>query len=132
MGGSDLVQAGAELTALEQQPADAHRAQILSIALAERAGADAGFAAALEAWHQQAQQTVPTTEAGTASTHISGGPQSYVITNRDVSGGMHFGQPASPPAQAGPSAGDGLASPTSCRFLYQSASAGAGRRPTVA
>ncbi|WP_331723287.1 hypothetical protein [Streptomyces sp. NBC_00105] len=106
VGATDLVPGGAELTALQQQPTDQHRAQLLSIALAERAGADAGFAAALETWHRQAQQVVPTTGSGNASTHISGGTQDYVITNRDVFGGMHFGQPASPPAQSGPSGTD--------------------------
>ncbi|MFD6891725.1 hypothetical protein [Streptomyces sp. NPDC059957] len=102
-GVTDVVPAGAELTALQQQPADEHRARILSIALAERAGADAGFAAALEAWHQHAQQVAPASAPGNASTHISGGTQTYVITNRDVFGGMNFGQPTSPPAQAGES-----------------------------
>ncbi|MGW6865894.1 hypothetical protein ACWGHI_16580 [Streptomyces sp. NPDC054912] len=97
-GETDLVPAEAELTALEQQPRDEDRARLLSIALAHRAGADAGFAAALEAWHKQAQQAVPATGSGNSSTHISGGTQGYVITNRDVSGGMHFGQPAPPPA----------------------------------
>ncbi|MGW6973750.1 hypothetical protein [Streptomyces sp. NPDC054952] len=103
MGEADLVPAGAELTALQQRPTDEHRAQVLSIALAARAGIDAGFAAALETWHQQAQQAVPTTGSGNASTHISGGTQGNVVTTRDVFGGMQFGQPASPPAQPGQS-----------------------------
>ncbi|THA33690.1 hypothetical protein [Streptomyces sp. A1547] len=102
-GGTDLVPAGPELTALQLQPTDENRAQTLSLALAARAGADAGFAAALETWHHQAQQAVPASATGNASTHISGGTQTYVITNRDVFGGMNFGQPASPPAQPGES-----------------------------
>ncbi|WAU82395.1 hypothetical protein O1Q96_23130 [Streptomyces sp. Qhu-G9] len=92
------VSAEAELTSLEQDPADERRAQILSVALAARAGRDAGFAAALEAWHRQAQQVVPNTGAGSVSTNISGGSQGNVVTARDVTGGLHFGLPASPPS----------------------------------
>ncbi|MEU3670813.1 hypothetical protein [Streptomyces virginiae] len=100
-GAIDLVLGGPELTAVQQQPADENRARMLSIALAARAGADAGFAAALEAWHRQAQQVVPMTTTGNTSTYISGGTQGNVVTTRDVLGGMQFGQPASPPAQPG-------------------------------
>ncbi|MFD9270927.1 hypothetical protein ACFWB1_26065 [Streptomyces goshikiensis] len=86
---------------MEQQPTDENRAQLLSIALAARAAADAGFAAALETWHRQARQVVPATATGSTSTHISGGHQGNVVTTRDVFGGMNFGQPASPPVQPG-------------------------------
>lgn len=90
--------AEAELTALEREPADEHRAQLLASALAARAGVDAGFAAALDAWHRQAQQAVTSTGAGDVSASVSGGSQGTVVTTRDVTGGVHFGTPASPPA----------------------------------
>ncbi|MFJ2239726.1 hypothetical protein [Streptomyces sp. NPDC087859] len=89
---------------LEQEPADERRAQILSAALAARAGTDAGFAAALDAWHQQARQAVPNTGAGSVSTTISGGSQGIVVTTRDVNGGLRIGPSASappPPEQSG-------------------------------
>ncbi|WP_199828733.1 hypothetical protein [Streptomyces sp. XY413] len=84
---------------LEQEPADEHRAQILAAALAARAGVDAGFAAALNAWHEQARQVVPTSHSGNVSAHISGGSQGTVVTTRDVAGGLYLGPQASPPAQ---------------------------------
>ncbi|MFF3761240.1 hypothetical protein [Streptomyces sp. NPDC002185] len=93
-----------ELAALQQQPTDHHRAQLLSLALAARAGADAGFAAALEAWHRQAQLIAPGTATGNASTYISGGTQGNVVTTRDVFGGIQLGQPVVPPT--GPAAED--------------------------
>ncbi|MFF8265021.1 hypothetical protein [Streptomyces virginiae] len=102
-GSTEMVPAGPELTALEQQPTDENRAQLLSVALAARAGADAGFAAALEHWHRQAQQVVPATATGNASTYISGGSQGNVVTTRDVFGGLQIGQPVIPPAQPGQS-----------------------------
>ncbi|MGW2672375.1 hypothetical protein ACWC5F_30530 [Streptomyces sp. NPDC001272] len=102
-GSAEMVPAQPELTALEQQPTDENRAQLLSVALAARAGADAGFAAALENWHRQAQQVVPATAIGNASTHISGGSQGNVVTTRDVFGGLQIGQPVIPPTQPGQS-----------------------------
>ncbi|WHM41114.1 hypothetical protein [Streptomyces sp. BPTC-684] len=86
-----------ELTLLEREPADECRAQMLSAALAARAGLDAGFAAALDAWHRQAQQVVPAARTGSVSAHISGGSQGNVVTTRDVAGGVNLGTPTSPP-----------------------------------
>ncbi|MFI8234925.1 hypothetical protein ACIGDI_39635 [Streptomyces sp. NPDC085900] len=106
-GELEPVPAQAELTALEGEPANEHRARLLSAALAARAGMDAGFAAALDAWHQEAQQAVASTGAGNVSTHISGGNQGTVVTTRDVAGGLHFGTPASPPPPPGQSDGPG-------------------------
>ncbi|MFD4483499.1 hypothetical protein ACFWPU_46455 [Streptomyces sp. NPDC058471] len=97
-GAAELLPAEAEWVALEREPADERRAQALSAALAARAGMDAGFAAALDAWHRQAQQAVRATGPGNVSTHVSGGSQGAVVTTRDVEGGLHFGAPASPPA----------------------------------
>ncbi|MFC9343580.1 hypothetical protein ACFT0G_31305 [Streptomyces sp. NPDC057020] len=102
-GGTEVVPAELELTALEQQPREEQRAQLLAVALAARAGADAGFAAALDAWHRQARQAVTATAPGNASTQIFGGEQGTVVTTRDVHGGLHIGQPAPPPAQPGTS-----------------------------
>ncbi|MFB7467306.1 hypothetical protein ACFCZ1_28065 [Streptomyces sp. NPDC056224] len=96
-GGLEPIPAAAELASLEQEPADERRARILAAALAARAGVDAGFAAALDAWHQQARQVVSATGAGNVSAHISGGSQGTVVTARDVAGGLHLGPPASPP-----------------------------------
>ena len=107
-GELESAPAEAELLSLERDPADERRAQMLSAALTARAGMDAGFAAALDAWHRQAQQVVPSTGAGNVSSHISGGSQGTVITTRDVVGGLHFGAPASapaPPERSGESAG---------------------------
>jgi hypothetical protein len=92
----------AELTALAQEPADERRAQLLASALTLRAGMDAGFAAALDAWHQQAQQAVTSTGSGDVSASISGGSQGTIVTTRDVTGGLHFGTSASPPAPPQP------------------------------
>jgi hypothetical protein len=97
-GALEPVPAEAELLSLERGPADERRAQMLSAALAARAGMDASFAAALDTWHWQAQQAMPVTGEGSVSAHISGGNQGTVVTTRDVAGGLHFGPPASPPA----------------------------------
>lgn len=86
----------AELAALEHGPADERRAVALAEVLVTRAGADAGFRSALDAWWEQASQ-VQVGGVNVANT-VSGGTQyGPVLQGRDFTG-LTFGPvPAVPP-----------------------------------
>ena len=84
----------AELAALGQAPDD-RRAVALAEVLVARAGADAGFREALEAWCEQASQIQ--TGDGDVTNTISGGVQhGPVLQGRDFTG-LTFGPPTMPP-----------------------------------
>jgi hypothetical protein len=86
-----------ELAALKQAPADQRRAVALAEVLVARAGGDAGFGEALQAWWAQASQIE--TGSQVANT-ISGGTfRGPVLQGRDFTG-LTFGSPAVPPGPA--------------------------------
>jgi hypothetical protein len=88
-GGAAGVASGeAEVAALARAPADERRAAALAQVLAARAKADHEFAAALQAWWEQAHQ-VPV--SGHVTNTVSGGTQhGPVLQGRDFTG-MTFG-----------------------------------------
>ncbi|MFE2302456.1 hypothetical protein ACFXAW_30180 [Streptomyces sp. NPDC059445] len=94
----------AELVRLQDDPADPSHAHALSIALRQRAMADAEFSAALQRWHEQAR-LVRTGDgdgagAGDVSNTISGGSFSGpVLQGRDFSDLSFTTSP--PPASPG-------------------------------
>jgi len=89
----------AELTALQQAPADRHKAVALAEALLARSGADDEFRQALESWWLRAEPIRASLSSGSVTNEISGGTQQGpVLQGRDFSN-ISFGTPApSPPA----------------------------------
>ncbi len=86
-----------ELTALQQAPTDEQRAVALAKVLLARAGADAEFRQALEAWWEQAGPI--RASIGDVSNTISGGTQQGpVFQGRDFSNISFGAAPAGPPS----------------------------------
>jgi hypothetical protein len=87
---------GAELTALEQGPADEKKAVALAEVLLARAGADLDFRGALEAWWEQASLVCANT--GNVTNTVSGGTQhGPVLQGRDFSNVSLGAAPGAPP-----------------------------------
>jgi hypothetical protein len=94
----------AELAALEQAPADEGRAVALAEVLVARAGSDAEFRQALQAWWEQAGRI--RTGAGDVTNRISGGTQhGPVLQGRDFTGITFGAAPAVPPVPPSPDQG---------------------------
>jgi len=86
----------AELTALQQDPGDQHKAVALAEALLARSGADDEFRRALESWWQQAEPI--RASIGNVANTISGGTQhGPVLQGRDFSNITFSAAPATPP-----------------------------------
>jgi hypothetical protein len=97
--GTAAVPAGeAELAALERAPGEEGRAVALAEVLLARAGADAEFGRALQAWWVQAEPV--RTGLGDVANTVSGGTQQVVVQGRDFSN-LTIGVPpaAKPPSQ---------------------------------
>jgi hypothetical protein len=87
----------AELAELQQAPGDVGRGLALAEVLVARAGTDAGFAAALAAWWEQARDVQV---SGDVANTISGGTQhGPVVQGRDFTG-LTFTTTAPPPSVA--------------------------------
>ena len=87
----------AELTALQQAPADRQRAVALAEALLARSGADDEFRQALESWWHRAEPIRASLAIGNVTNEISGGTQRLVLQGRDFNN-VSLGAPApSPP-----------------------------------
>lgn len=89
---------GAELTALEQTPADQRKAVPLARVLLARAAADSEFDRALRQWWQQAETV--RAQLGNVTNTVSGGTQhGPMLQGRDFTG-ITFG--AAPPSPSAP------------------------------
>jgi hypothetical protein len=89
----------AELAALQRAPSDEGQAAALAQVLLARAGADAKFGQALQAWWQQAEPV--RASLGDVTNTVSGGTQQVVVQGRDFSnltiGVPPATQPPAPP-----------------------------------
>jgi hypothetical protein len=91
----------AELMALQQAPADQHKAVALAERLVARAAADADFDHALKDWWEQARP-VRTRIATTVTNTISGGTQYGPVLQGQQFSDVTFGATSAPPNASPP------------------------------